>query len=213
VFDDVRDHWYWRPGWREGRSFYTWHITFRYAAALATLRSSYEPLLSSLPELTPVPRQWLHLTLQGVGFADKVSPADLDSIVTATRRRLEAVAPFSVTVGPAIVDIESLQLPVRPADNLRQLRNVLRDAIKDVWGEDSLPAFPDLNPHISLGYWNRAVPAEPLRDRVAKFGEQSTQLYINEVSLIDLNRDQLCYQWTPHITVALGNPTLISTDD
>ncbi|MFI5730398.1 2'-5' RNA ligase family protein [Kribbella sp. NPDC051587] len=207
MIDHVRDHWYWRPGWRQGRSFYTWHLTFRYAAALAALHSSYEPLLCSMPELTPVPRQWLHLTLQGVGFADKLNPAELDSIVAATRDRLESAAPFGVTVGPAIVDLESLQLPVYPADNLRQLRIVLRDAIKEIWGEDSLPAFPDLNPHISLGYWNQSAPAEPLRDRVAKFGEHTTQLYINEVSLIDLNRDQLCYQWTPYVALPLGRPT------
>jgi hypothetical protein len=24
----TRDHWWWRPGWHKGRSFYTWHITF-----------------------------------------------------------------------------------------------------------------------------------------------------------------------------------------
>ncbi|TDD47173.1 2'-5' RNA ligase family protein [Kribbella antibiotica] len=204
--DEVRDHWYWRPGWRQGRSFYTWHITFRYAAALATLRSSYEPLLASMPELTPVPRQWLHLTLQGVGFADKLSPAELEDIVAATRCRLTSVAPFGVTVGPAVVDTESLQLPVHPVGDLRELRTTLRDAVNEVWGEDSLPALPDLNPHISLGYWNRTAPAAPLRDRVAEFGEKTTQLYINEVSLIDLNRDQLCYQWTPYVALPLGRP-------
>ncbi|MDT5026262.1 MAG: hypothetical protein QOE61_2688, partial [Micromonosporaceae bacterium] len=26
--DDLRDHWYWRPGWSVGRRFYTWHLTF-----------------------------------------------------------------------------------------------------------------------------------------------------------------------------------------
>ncbi|WP_405062194.1 2'-5' RNA ligase family protein [Kribbella sp. NBC_01505] len=206
MFDDVRDHWYWRPGWRQGRSFYTWHITFQYAAALAALRGSYDPLLSSMPELTPVPRQWLHLTLQGVGFADKLSPQELEPIVAATRRRLESVVPFNVTVGPATAGLESLRLPVRPADDLRRLRLVLREAILEVWGEDSLPEFPDLDPHISLGYWNQAAPAEPLRKRIAEFGEHSTQLYLNEVSLIDLNRDQLCYQWTPYVTLTLGRP-------
>ncbi|MEV4362688.1 hypothetical protein [Nonomuraea sp. NPDC049625] len=23
---ETRGHWWWRPGWRVGRSFYTWHI-------------------------------------------------------------------------------------------------------------------------------------------------------------------------------------------
>ena len=51
-----------------------------------------------------------------------------------------------------------------------------------------------------------AVLSTLLRKRVAEFGEKSTQLYINEVSLINLNRDELCYQWTPYVTVSLGRP-------
>lgn len=153
--DEVRDHWYWRPGWRQGRSFYTWHVVFPYAPALSTLRDKYEPLLASMPELTPVPARWLHLTLQGVGFADKVSRAELDSLVSAARRRLRSVEPFGVTIGPAIVDVESLQLPVRPSHQVRQVWMALRDAITEVCGADSIPAFPDLDPHISIGYWNR----------------------------------------------------------
>ena len=113
-------------------------------------------MIRSLPGLTRVPAHWLHLTLQGVGFADKVTQEDLDPIVDAARRRLVLIPPFEIRIGPAIVDVESLQLPAQSVDRLRWLRAQLRAAITDVWGPDTVPALPELDPHISLGYWNQA---------------------------------------------------------
>jgi hypothetical protein len=26
--NDMRNHWWWRPGWDVGRRYYTWHLTF-----------------------------------------------------------------------------------------------------------------------------------------------------------------------------------------
>ena len=170
MVDRVRDHWYWRPGWRAGRSFYTWHITFENDPILSDLHAAYQPVVSSLPGLTPVPAQWLHLTMQGVGFADKVTQEDLDPIVDAAQRRLELIPPFEIRIGPAIVDVESLQLPAQPVDRLRRLRAQLRAAITDVWGPDTVPALPELEPHISLGYWRQAADTEPLKKRVAALG-------------------------------------------
>ena len=86
---EVRDHWYWRPNWRPGRSFYTWHVIFPNDPVLTDMHAAYGRLVGSLPGITPVPVQWLHLTLQGIGFADKVPQSDLDPIIEAAQRRLE----------------------------------------------------------------------------------------------------------------------------
>ena len=48
----MRDHWWWRPGWRVGRSFYTWHVTFADQTAVAGLVADYAPVLERLPSLT-----------------------------------------------------------------------------------------------------------------------------------------------------------------
>jgi len=206
MVEKVRDHWYWRPGWRVGRSFYTWHITFDNDPVLGGLHAEYQPLVASLPGITPVPAQWLHLTLQGVGFADKLTQEDLDPIVDAAQKRLEHLYPFDVRIGPATIDVESLQLPAGPADDLRRLRAGLRAAITDVWGRDSVPALPRLDPHISLGYWNETALAAPLRDRLTAVRGGVDRTRISQVSLINLNRDHLCYEWTTYATVRLGSP-------
>jgi 2'-5' RNA ligase len=207
MVDRVRNHWYWRPGWRAGRSFYTWHITFENDPILSNLHTAYRPAVGSLPGITPVPAQWLHLTLQGVGFADKLTQEDLDPIVDAARRRLALIHPFEIRIGPATVDVESLQLPAQPVTRLRRLRAELRAAITDVWGRDAIPALPELEPHISLGYWNQAADTEPLKKRADALGGGIAKTQVTQASLINLNRDHHCYEWTTYAIVRLGVPS------
>lgn len=97
----MRDHWWWRPGWRVGRSFYTWHITFADQPAAHRLVDHYARVLDGLPTLDRVPLRWLHLTMQGLGFTDEVGHDDVEQIVHATRAHIAQLAPFTITLGPA----------------------------------------------------------------------------------------------------------------
>lgn len=203
MIDEVRDHWYWRPGWRVGRSFYTWHLTFADSPTVAGLVTSYAGVLGRIPGITPVPPKWLHLTMQGVGFADRVPVADLDEIALAAESRLARSSPFKVTIGPAVVDPETVQLPVTPVAPLQDLRDRLRAAIGDVWGPDAIPELPQLNPHISLGYWNTPAPIAPLIIQLAEAPAATATTTISAVSLINLNRDHQMYEWTPIKTLCL----------
>jgi len=202
--EEVRDHWWWRPGWRKGRSFYTWHITFADQPEAARLVASYQELMESLPTVDPVPLQWLHLTLQGVGFTDRVPLSDLDRIIAATRTRCAALEPITVTIGPAQVNPETVRLPVQPIEQLEHLRTTIRAAIADVWGPGSVPEGTGLIPHVSLGYWHAGGPAAPLVDLLAASPEYTAELTISHLSLIDLNRDRRMYEWTEVATIPLG---------
>jgi len=84
----VRDHWWWRPGWRIGRRFYTFHVIFDAdevwgADELRLLMSEYRQSLAGMAGLDLIPDEWLHLTVQGVGFTDEVGAADIDAILGA----------------------------------------------------------------------------------------------------------------------------------
>jgi 2'-5' RNA ligase len=203
--EDVRDHWWWRPGWRQGRSFYAWHITFTDQPEVARLVSSYQELIDRLPTITPVPLQWLHLTLQGVGFTDRVDCRELDEILTASRVRCAGLKPVTVTMGPARVSRETVELPVEPVEDLQELRTTLRAAIADVWGPDSVPEGNGLVPHVSLGYWHTDGPAAPLVDVLAAGPAYTAEVTISRVTLIDLNRDRRMYEWTEVGSVPLGS--------
>ena len=157
VLEPMRDHWWWRPGWEVGRSFYTWHVTFADQPGAHQLIEDYAPALKDLPMFDPIPLRWIHLTTQGIGFTDEVDQSDIGKITDAVRLHCAAIAPFTVTLGPAHVDPEALMLPVRPIEPLVALRNAIRAGIGDVWGVDNVPESADgFNPHVSLGYSNAA---------------------------------------------------------
>jgi hypothetical protein len=117
----VRRHWWWRPGWRPGRRQVAWHLTFgdqtvsRGQADLRRVVGGYQARLAGLPGLDPALVKWLHLTVQGIGFADEVGVGDVERIVAPVRRRCAAPAPVRLTVGPAELQEEGVWLRVAPA--------------------------------------------------------------------------------------------------
>ncbi|MGH3625360.1 MAG: 2'-5' RNA ligase family protein [Sciscionella sp.] len=202
----MRNHWWWRPGWKLGRSFYTWHITFGGKSDVRALADSYVPLLANLPVLDRVPVRWLHLTVQGLGFTDEIDRTDVDAIVQATEHRLAELQPFTATIGPPQVDPETIHMPVQPVEPLRRLRAVTRGAIGDVWGDQNVPEMAEgWRPHVTLGYSNAAGPAEPITEALATQQAQTVEVEIAAVSLINLNRDNKAYEWVDVATVRLGN--------
>jgi 2'-5' RNA ligase len=204
--EEMRDHWWWRPGWRVGRSFYTWHVTFADQPAAARLVDDYAPVLDALPQLDPVPLRWLHLTMQGLGFTDQIARADVDRIVAAVEKRCAGLLPVEVRIGPAHVDPETIQMPVHPADPLAGVRAAVREGIADVWGGERVPEAADgWRPHVSLGYSNSAGPAGPVAGALNAGGGHTADLIVSSVSLIDLNRDNRMYEWLDVATVVFGS--------
>ena len=204
----MRDHWWWRPGWRMGRSFYTWHVTFDDQPAVHRLAADYTPVLNDLPTLDPIPARWLHLTLQGIGFTDEVNRADVDAIADAAQDHCATLAPFTITLGPARVDPEALLLPVRPVEPVIRLRAAIRAAIADAWGPDNVPEDPHgYRPHVSLAYSNTAGPAEPITQRLAAQSVTAAEITVHRATLIDLNRNHHAYEWNDIATAELGTRT------
>lgn len=201
----MRDHWWWRPGWRAGRSFYTWHVTFDDQPTVHRLAADYAPVLDHLPTLDPVPVRWLHLTMQGVGFTDSVDRVDVDAIVRAARGRCAGLAPFTVVLGPSRVDPEALKLPAKPEEPVIALRAAIRAAIGDVWGPDEVPEDANgFRPHVSLAYSNADGPSEPIAERLAARSGTSAEITVRSAALIELNRDHRAYEWAHIASADLG---------
>ena len=194
--DHMRNHWWWRPGWNVGRRMYTWHITFDDQPQLRELVSAYQSALISLPGLDLIPERWLHLTMQGIGFADKVSEREIADIADAARKRLANQRPVSLTLGPATVDPEAIMFEVTPSDSLSPVRSAIRAAISDVRGAAEVPESEKWTPHISLAYSNGDGIAAPYIAAVNSVSNPPVTLVISKAHLIELNRDTRLYQWT-----------------
>jgi 2'-5' RNA ligase len=204
--EEVRDHWWWRPGWRVGRRFYTWHLTFADQDDLQALVTAYQAEMAQVPGLDLIPREWLHLTMQGVGFTDKVSDQDIRAIADAARRRLAPLPAARFTFERAVVRPEAVALPPEPADAVQTIRSTIREAIADVWGADRVPESAEgFQPHVSMAYINTPGLAAPIVTALDRVTAAPVNVTVAEASLIVLGRDSRVYQWTDQDTAPFSS--------
>jgi hypothetical protein len=199
----MRDHWWWRPGWRIGRRMYAWHVIFNHRTPLHELARAYQEALAPLPGIDPIPIRWLHLTMQGIAFTDEISAQDVTDIARAARKRLTGQPPVPLTVGPALVDPEAIMLEVRPANALDPVRTGVRAAIADVRGVAEVPEADQWTPHISLAYSNNDGPAASFAEVLIAVTHPPVDVTVSAVDLIELSRDAHLYQWIIRAEVQL----------
>ncbi|WP_328415010.1 2'-5' RNA ligase family protein [Micromonospora sp. NBC_00389] len=200
---ELTNHWYWRPGWRADRQFYTWHLTFEHQPELHHLVTDLQRQLT-LPGLDLVPLDGLHLTMQGLGFTDEVTNSDIKTIVAETRRRCAGLPPLELSLGPVDPDAEGIGLLVRPWDRVEHLRATIRDAIGAVW--QIVPeAAEGFRPHVTIAYSGSRAPTGPIWDRLNALRHQPpARVTIRQATLITLRREHRTYQWTTVATAPLG---------
>jgi 2'-5' RNA ligase len=179
---------------RPGRRVYTFHVTFAGIADMQQLAASARERLAGLPGLDPVPASWLHLTMQGIGFADEISDADLKAIADAARGRLATINPITISVGPPEVADEGIACWMRPARALDPVRDEIRAAIGDVWGPASVPEGAEWTAHVSVAYANADGPGDPYEAALSGLDDVAS-FTVDAVDLIKLGRDQHVYEW------------------
>lgn len=202
---DMLDHWWWRTGWKVGRSFYTWHVTFDESPSMQSLLDHYSPALDQFPGLDSVGVSGLHLTVQGIGFTDQVSQDDAQAIASRASTLVSKIEPFELQIGPAVVDPETVQTLVSPLEGLEQVRDSIREAIGETWGPENIPERAEgFRPHVTLAYSNSSWGSEGIRSAIGDLTPLSVEVVVNSVSLIDLNRDAKRYEWTEIARVTLN---------
>lgn len=203
---ETRDHWWWRPGWRPGRSFYTWHFLVDDQPELHEFVTRIRSDLDKVAVLDLIPPRWLHMTTQGVGFADEVSEEDLEAIGAAATERVAGLGPIEARLGPVLADAEGVHLPVQPVEAVAVVRQAVREAIGEVWGKGRVPeAAEGFHPHVSLAYANTSgASLAPIRELLDRHADV-VPLTLRRVALIDLNRDE-GYRWRAVLTSSLGHP-------
>jgi 2'-5' RNA ligase len=153
-----------------------------------------------------VPAEWLHLTVQGIGFADEVAAGEVERIVAAVARRCAALAPVRLTLGPAELQQEGVWLPVAPPTAVRRLRAAVRAGIAEVWGAGRVPEpTGGFTPHVSLAHSNTEGPSEPYAAALAAVGPRSAAVELGAIQAISLRRDQHLYRWETRATVRLSS--------
>lgn len=203
--DHVRDHWWWRPGWRVGRRFYAFHVTFEDQPELYRLADSYRSALSAAPTATLIPDQWLHLTMQGIGFTDETSDATLAAVIEEAGKQLAQLPAVAVEFGEIVVADEAIVMPALPAEPVQRLRATTRTALGQVVGEDQVPEDPSrYRPHVSVAYLTTDGPSEPYVQAVQSVAPEPATVSISHVDLIEMHRDRRMYEWQVVARMPLG---------
>jgi len=193
----MADHWWWRPGWRPGRHYLTWYLVFD-DQALTDYVAGFQHALADLDYLDPVPADGLHMTVQGVAFADELPAYTVTAIGTAADARCADVEPFTLTVGPIAAYPGGTFLRATPWAPVADLRDRLRAAIGEVLGPDAVPDEPArFKPHISVAYCNATPPTTEVIRRLTDLRHRPPiSLPVTSVDLLELRREDHTYRWT-----------------
>ena len=199
----VRNHWWWRPGWKEGRHFYACHLTFEDQPQLQRLVHTYQHTIQNLDSLDPIPQQWLHLTMQGIGFLDEISEEEIKTAKESLIQYLGEIAQPIVTFQHPTIQKEALYLRAEPKEALFELRMCMYRAVVSVLGPDRLsdpePTLETFGPHVSFAYVNAETPASALEPVLQEVQANPVTVTFSQASLLEFHRDNRMYEW-PHAT-------------
>jgi hypothetical protein len=207
----LADHWGPLPGWSAGRTLLACYVTFTGYPEVHAVVDAYQTPLKDLPGLDLVDRPWLHTTVQGLAFTDEVDPSCTpDRFAGSVAHRLAAIAPIQVATTEPVIGAEGVYLRLRPAEGLDAAREVIRGAGRDVLGGRDLNVLPGqdaaYDPHLSIAYANRAVPAADIRARLASVTHAPVGFEVTALSVVLLRRDDVDrrWHWTDARHVELG---------
>lgn len=202
---ELRNHWWWRPGWRVGRRFYTWHYTLEDQVELHNLVAKYQNALRDFENLDLIPQQWLHLTAQGLGFVDALQSETVRRVADAVDARLVHLEPTVVRFESFVVRPEAIALVPTPLAPFVDNRLAIRAGIADVLGAGNVPEPVDnLQPHVSIAYVNAEAEPGPIIRALEKVPTKVVEARIPRPHLIELHRDRRMYEWR-----TLGRPSAI----
>lgn len=207
--ESVRNHWWWRPGWREGRHFYACHFILDDQPGLRALVTRYQAATKTLPMLDHVPAQWLHITAQGIGFVDEISPGELDAVRQGIADELAQMERPTVTFERPTIRPEAIVLMAHPAKPLYEIRQRVHRAAVAVLGNeraDPLPKPEDYTPHVSTAYVNSDASAAPIAAALEGVEAEPVTVTFAKADLLEFHRDHRMYQWTSATPVPFGNP-------
>jgi 2'-5' RNA ligase len=204
----VRNHWYWRPGWRAGRHLYACHLTLDDQPQLRELIDHYQSALARLPNLDLIPPGSLHLTMQRIGWADEVSPAELQAVADRIAGRLRDAPRPVVTFHEPVVWEEAVVLRVLPAEPIYALRLAVYQAIEAALGPRALPVAPpapeQFVPHVSVAYVNADGPAQPVFDALSPVHRPPVTVTFRVAPILTFHRDHRMYEWTSALPIPIG---------
>jgi 2'-5' RNA ligase len=179
--------------WPAGRADLHWHVLPGRAAAGEGLYQQYREL-THRPALTPVPGQWMHITVAHLMPLTQASTAQIGQITGLVREACARIAPFAVTAGHPEVWRTGIVCPIRPGAGLRQLWQITTSAAEQVTAGTCETRPGVYHPHLSLAYAHDHADDGPARVWLSDLSTTEVALPVTQLVLVAQQHD--CRQIT-----------------
>lgn len=198
----MEDHWSAQPGVDPGRARLMWLMLVGNHPQVAELAQLGQERLAGLPGLDLVPRQWLHMTTLIAGFADEITPDQVDLMSDHARQLLAGTPPITITLGRILYHPRAVMLHAGPSGALEPVLRAVQEATRTATGRDGQLHHEPWTPHITLAYSNTDGPADPV---IKALGRElpPRQVAITSISLVSQTPEQM-WTWHPVTDVAFG---------
>lgn len=204
----LANHWVELAEWAGGRELWAFYLTFREQPLLHALVERQQRVLDGLGGLDLVAPDWLHLTMQGVVFADAVDAESIARLRVASARAVATEGPLSLVVHRPVIDRDSIILPVHTDESMARLRLGVRRAACEALDRSDLYELPEpvggFAPHITIAYARADAPElAVVESRLSRIEETELRLPATYVSLLRLNRGTSRWWWSEELKLPL----------
>jgi 2'-5' RNA ligase len=175
---------------------------------LRQLVADYQQALTGMPEIDLIPPQWLHLTMQGIGFTDEIDADELAALDHALAAELATIEPPTVDFRYLTIHPEAVYLKAHPAAVLYPLRLKMHEAVLSALGPERFteptPDRAKFLPHVSIGYINRDGETEPIAAVLSRLTPKTVETTFTRANLLEFHRDNRMYEWTSAAPIVIG---------
>jgi 2'-5' RNA ligase len=199
----MENHWEPEPGIDPDRPQLMWFLRLtRYPQVVELARSGQERL-AGLGGLDLVPPEWLHMTTLIAGYADQITPDQVQAMTRKAAQLLAGTPPAAITLSRILYHPRAVMLEAAPREALQSVLTACQLATAEATGHDGRLYHDPWIPHITLAYGNTPRPAGPVIEALGR-ELPATRVTITTVSLISQAPSQ---QWTWHLVrdIPIGN--------